>query len=219
MCKTAVCGLDLAEPVCVPFPPCQTASAADTTAAAPRILDAPSAASAYVSVDSTVDDGSDFWGGVFHLHAPSCQGRGLSAVIDVVVLSCSRCKIFNFLYEGNSSPTLQCSRRMPFLPRIQKVKVWLLPWPIGLPLQLSRVIHRLYVVFNRDIHFIFFPSFFSPIYNTTALPTIHNLPCLGFVSFFQFLLAVHQHLPPHRPVRKDTPDKTHTFCDTCYKYM
>ena len=43
---SAVCGLEFAEPVCVPPPPCQTAAAVDTTAAVPQFLDEPSAASA-----------------------------------------------------------------------------------------------------------------------------------------------------------------------------
>ena len=44
--KSAVCGLELAEPVCVPPRPCQTAAAVDTTAAVPQFLDGSSAASA-----------------------------------------------------------------------------------------------------------------------------------------------------------------------------
>ena len=59
--KSAVCGLELAGPVCVPPPPCQTAGAVDATAAVPQFLDGPSAASAPAAAAAAIiDEWSDF---------------------------------------------------------------------------------------------------------------------------------------------------------------
>ena len=53
--KATVCGLEVAEPVCVPPAPCQTAAALYTTAAVPQFLVGPSAASAPATAAAIID--------------------------------------------------------------------------------------------------------------------------------------------------------------------
>ena len=95
--KSAVCGLELAEPVCVPPPPCQTTATVDTTAAVPHFLDGPSATSTPAAAAAKRNEWSAFRRrfAFFVFRVPWCHGLGLIALMDVVFLSCSCDRIFS----------------------------------------------------------------------------------------------------------------------------
>ena len=132
----------------------------------------------------------------------------------VLLLQLVASGFFYFIDKRNSSPTLQRSRRMSCRPNpsLDSAKVWLLPLPIELSLHILRFVYGLFL-FQPRFSFHFLSVHFSPIHNTTVLPTIYTQPpYFRFVSSFQFLYyTVHQHLLTylHMPVRKTTPDKTH----------
>ena len=142
--------------------------------------------------------------GVSHFLRTWCQGVGLTAPIDVVFFSCCvRGRIFplNKQTEFVSHPSALAAHVMPsesfsrFSSRSGYYHLCQLTFPY-----IYYVSAMVYLLFSTAVFFPFSSRLFlaCPQHRSSLYYLVYSStqpPYLRFVSYFQFLYAVHQHRP------------------------